>query len=60
MVKTVLVGNPVGRRKPRRPRLRWFDCVEDDLKTLGVRRWRKKAEDREEWVIILQGAMVKL
>jgi hypothetical protein len=34
--------------------------VDDDLKTLGVRRWRKRAEDREEWAIILKEAMVKL
>jgi hypothetical protein len=34
--------------------------VEDDLKTLGVRRWRKRAEDREEWAIILKETMVKL
>jgi hypothetical protein len=27
---------------------------------LGVRRWRKKGEDREEWAIILKEAMVKL
>jgi hypothetical protein len=33
---------------------------EDDLKTLGVRRWRKSAEDCEEWAIILKEAMVKL
>jgi hypothetical protein len=33
--------------------------VEDDLKTLGVRRLRKRAEDREEWAI-LKEAMVKL
>jgi hypothetical protein len=34
--------------------------VEDDLKTLGVRRWRKRAEDREGWAIILKETMVKL
>jgi hypothetical protein len=59
MVKKVFLGNPEG-RKPERPRLRWLDCVEDDLKTLGVTRWRKKAEDREEWAIILKEAIVKL
>jgi hypothetical protein len=32
--------------------------VENDLKTLGVKRRRKKAEDREEWAIILKEAMV--
>jgi hypothetical protein len=44
----------------RRPRLRWLDCVEDDLKTLGVRRRRKRAENCEEWAIALKEAMVKL
>jgi hypothetical protein len=34
--------------------------VEDDVKTLGVRRWRKRAEDREELAIILKEAMLKL
>jgi hypothetical protein len=57
MVKRVFLGNPGGRKKPGRPRLRWLDCVEDDLKTLEV---RKRAEDREEWDIILKEALVKL
>jgi hypothetical protein len=35
MVKRVFLGNPGGRRKPRRPRLSWLDCVEENLKTLG-------------------------
>jgi hypothetical protein len=59
MVKRVFLGNPE-RRKPGRPKLRWQDCVEDDLKTMGVRRWRKRAEHSEEWTIILKEAMVKL
>jgi hypothetical protein len=60
LVKRVFLENPGERRKPGRPRLRWLDCVEDDLKTLGLRIWRKNAEDREEWAIILKEAVVKL
>jgi hypothetical protein len=60
MVNRVFLGNPGGRRKPGRPRLRWLDYVEDDLKKLGVRGWRKRAEDGEEWAVILKEAMVKL
>jgi hypothetical protein len=60
IVKRVFLGNPGGRRKPRRPRLRWLDCVEDDLKTLGVKRLRKRVVDLEEWAIILKEAMVEL
>jgi hypothetical protein len=45
-VKKVFVGKPDGKRKAGRPRLRWLDCIEIDLKSMGVERWRKKAEDR--------------
>jgi len=31
-----------------RLRLRWIDDVEDDLRKVGVKRWRAKALDREE------------
>ena len=41
-VKTVFVGKPGGRRKAGRPKLRWLDCNENDLKSMGVKRWRRK------------------
>jgi hypothetical protein len=32
-----------------RPRLKWLDGVESDLRTMGVKRWRNISKDREEW-----------
>jgi hypothetical protein len=32
-----------------RPRLRWFDGVESDLRTVGVKRWRNIEKDSEGW-----------
>jgi hypothetical protein len=59
-VKKVFLGKPDGRRKAGRPKLRWLDCIENDLKSKGVKRWRKKAEGRSVWAVILKGALVKL
>jgi hypothetical protein len=59
-MKKAFLGKPDGRRKAGRPKLRWLDCIENDLKYMGVKRWRKKAEDRSIWVIILKEALVKL
>jgi hypothetical protein len=33
---------------------RWLDNVEADIKALGVKRWRIKAQDRKEWSVILR------
>jgi hypothetical protein len=35
-------------------------CTENDLKSMGVKRWREKAKDRSVFAIILQNALVKL
>jgi hypothetical protein len=48
MVKKLFKEKPVGRRQGR-PRLRWTDGVEADLRAVGVRRWRLEAVDRIEW-----------
>ena len=47
-VKKVFLGKPDGRRRSGRPRERWLDDLEEDLRKLGVKEWRRKAEDREE------------
>jgi hypothetical protein len=44
-VKKVFLEKADGRRKAGRPNLRWLDCIENDLKLMGVKIWRKKAED---------------
>jgi hypothetical protein len=53
-------AKPEGRRGVGRPRLRWLDDVEADIKALGVKRWRIKAQDRKEWPAIVREAKVKL
>jgi hypothetical protein len=34
--------------------------VEEDLRKFGVKRWRAKALDREEWASIIREAKAKL
>ena len=59
-VKKTFEGKLEERRGKGRPRLRWIDDVEDDLMKLGVKRWRVKALDREEWTSIIREANAKL
>ena len=55
-VKKIFEGKLEGRRGRGRSRLRWINDVEDDLRKLGVKRWRRKALDREEWASIIKGS----
>ena len=45
-------------RKRRRPRKRWTDEVEEDLKILGIRNWHAATGDWNEWRCILLEAKV--
>jgi len=59
-VMKISEGKLEGRRGRGRPRLRWINDVEDDLRKLGVKRWRRKALNREEWASIIREAKAKL
>jgi hypothetical protein len=47
-----------GCRKKGRPKLRWLDDVLQDLKTLKVTAWWKKAQDRDSWKALIKEAKV--
>jgi len=59
-VKKIFEGKLEGRRSRGRPRFRWINDVEDDLRELGVKRWRKKALEIEEWPSIIKEVKAKV
>ena len=52
-VKKLTLLRPEGSRRAGRPKLRWLDGVEKDLRTLGVRGWRRRTQDRDKWKEVL-------
>jgi hypothetical protein len=50
-VYRVLVGRPEGKRLVGRPRRRWEDNIEMDLRETGIdgANWTRLAQDRVQW-----------
>ena len=59
-VKKILERKLEGRRGRGRPRLRCINDVGDDVRKLGVKRWRTKVLEREEWASIIKEVKAKL
>ena len=56
LVKKLTLLRPEGSRRAGRPKLRWLDGVEKDLRALGIRGWRRRALDRDRWKEVLTAA----
>jgi hypothetical protein len=54
MRKRVMRERIYTRRKKGRPKVRWLDDVQEDLREMGTEGWRKKAQDRDQWRRIAQ------
>ena len=58
--KKVLNGAFHNTRPAGRPRTRWADVVQRDaLQLLGMRGWRRRAENRDEWRHALREAKAR-
>jgi len=55
-LKKIFNTKPVGIRSVGRPKLRWEDGVDQDVRILGVKNWKKVALDRDEWAQLLKKA----
>jgi hypothetical protein len=56
--KKIMTAEMKGTRKRGRPRKRWIDEVEEDLKIMEIRSWHAVAKDHEKWRKIILEAKV--
>jgi hypothetical protein len=47
--KKLYMSKPEGRRSVGRPKMRWLDDVEEDLRKMRISGWRGKARRRDKW-----------
>jgi hypothetical protein len=52
----MLKGRLYSKRRKGRPRMRWLDNVENDLKKMEVKGWKEKMRDRGQWRLVVEEA----
>jgi len=52
-IKIILNTKLNGVRRVGRPKMRWEDSVDQDMRILEVKNWKKVALDRDEWAMLL-------
>jgi hypothetical protein len=55
-LKKIFSTKSDGTRSVGRPKLRSEDGVDQDMRILGVKNWKKVAHDRDEWSKLLKKA----
>jgi hypothetical protein len=58
MPKMILNAKMEGDRKRGRPKKRWINDVEQDLRKLGIHNWRSRAGDHQQWRAAVREAKV--
>jgi len=56
VAKTIYKWKPYATRLKGRSRLRWKDDVRNDLRKLGVKNWKRRAQERKQWNEITEQA----
>jgi hypothetical protein len=54
--KTIYKWKPYATRPKGWPRLRWEDDVWNDLRRMGTKNWKQKAQERKQWKEIIEQA----
>jgi hypothetical protein len=59
MQKRMLKGRLYSKRRKGRPRKRWLDDAESDLKKMKVKGWKEKMRNREQWRLAVEEAKAR-
>jgi len=54
--KETLDWKPIGTRMRGRPKKRWIVDIEEDMRIIGIKGWRKQSKERAEWKRIAEKA----
>jgi hypothetical protein len=49
VIRKLYMSKPEKRRSVGRPKMRWLDDVEEDLRMMRINGWRGRARRRDEW-----------
>jgi hypothetical protein len=56
MQTRMITGKLYSKRRKGRPRMRWLEKVENDLKRMKEKGWKEKMTNREQWRLAVEEA----